>query len=369
MHGYKMCNDTLAGKCFLVTCSAGFIASAVILYLIDHAQLRIDNVDKLTYAENLECLAEAGDGKPYHVLQAYIWYAKAIEGLFNEYTSDVATHQAAESHVDRPISDQTGFIQTNTTGTYMMLDVTRQLGANLGGAEQTDFRFSPISSYEVNSSLVDTRLFTKQIAYDPSPLYSASKASFDHPMRTWNSAFSVPVLVTICPNNYRLCQLPEKFIPLVILSALKSKPSSINDNAIQVRDWPQIEDRAQSEVVTEGKTEKIYTIGGHNQKTFLETAKGKCAILDRLRTNQNNNISRYEGHNTYVRDRLGHDQLYAKYANKVQRELDWAPQSTSTTGILKSVIWRKENTEWIDKLSSGDNRNWMEANYGKREAI
>lgn len=366
-----MRNDELAGKCFLVTGGAGFIGSAVIRYLIDHTQHRVINVDKLTYAGNLESLAGVADNDRYQFSQVDICDAKAIERLFDDCRPDVVMHLAAESHVDRSISGPADFIQTNITGTYVMLEAARQYWLNMDGDKQAKFRFHHISTDEVYGSLDDTGLFSEQTAYDPSSPYSASKASSDHLVRAWFRTYNFPVLVTNCSNNYGPYQFPEKLIPLVILNALKGKPLPIYGTGMQVRDWLHVEDHARAlfRVVTEGKVGETYNIGGHNEMTNLEVVKTICTILDEMRPNHAGNINRYEDLITFVQDRPGHDQRYAIDATKIQRELGWTPRETFETGIRKTVIWYLENTEWIERVSSGEYRNWMEANYSKREAI
>lgn len=360
-----------AGMRFLITGGAGFIGSAVIRFLIEQTNHQIINVDKLTYAGNLESLAEVSGSERYHFEQVDICDSKAIEWLFNEFCPDVVMHLAAESHVDRSISGPADFIHTNITGTYVMLEAARQYWSNLGDDKKEHFRFHHISTDEVYGSLDDSGLFTEETAYDPSSPYSASKASSDHLVRAWNRTYGLPVLLTNCSNNYGPYQFPEKLIPVVILNALKGEPLPIYGKGNQVRDWLHVEDHARAlyQVVIKGVVGQTYNIGGHNEKTNLEVVKAICAILDEVRTEHPADINQYEDLITYVQDRPGHDQRYAIDASKIQKELGWAPLETFETGIRKTVMWYLENNKWIEHVSSGEYRNWMETNYDNRGEI
>lgn len=356
---------------FLITGGAGFIGSAVIRFLIEQTNHQVINVDKLTYAGNLESLAEVSDSDRYYFKQEDICDSKAIEQLFNEFRPDVVMHLAAESHVDRSISDPVEFIHTNVTGTYIMLEAARQYWSNLGGDDKERFRFHHISTDEVYGSLDDSGLFTEETAYAPSSPYSASKASSDHLVRAWNRTYGLPVLLTNCSNNYGPYQFPEKLIPVVILNALKGEPLPIYGKGDQVRDWLHVEDHAHAlyQVVIEGKAGQTYNIGGHNEKTNLEVVKTICTILDEIMPNHPVGINSYEELITYVKDRPGHDQRYAIDASKIQKELGWVPKETFETGIRKTVVWYLESSGWIENVSSGEYRNWMAANYGNRNAL
>lgn len=356
---------------FLITGGAGFIGSAVIRFLIDQTNHQVVNVDKLTYAGNLESLAEVSDSERYHFEQLDICDSKGIERLFNEYRPDVVMHLAAESHVDRSISGPAEFIETNINGSYVMLEAARQYWLNLEGDKKEGFRFHHISTDEVYGSLDDSGLFTEETAYDPSSPYSASKAASDHLVRAWHRTYGLPVLLTNCSNNYGPYQFPEKLIPVVILNALKGESLPIYGKGNQVRDWLHVEDHARAlyEVVTEGAIGQTYNIGGHNEKTNLDVVNTICTILDEAVPEHPANITRYEELITYVQDRPGHDQRYAIDANKIKNELGWSPQETFETGIRKTVMWYLDNKEWIDHVSSGEYRNWMEANYDKRDVI
>jgi dTDP-glucose 4,6-dehydratase len=354
------------GRQFLITGGAGFIGSAVIRFLINHTDHHVLNVDKLTYAGNLESLGDSSDSERYQFAQVDICDSRAIERLFQKYRPDVVMHLAAESHVDRSISSPDDFIQTNITGTYSMLEVARQYWSSLEDTKKTSFRFHHISTDEVYGSLDDTGLFTEQTAYDPSSPYSASKAASDHLVRAWHRTYELPVLLTNCSNNYGPCQFPEKLIPLVILNALQGKPLPIYGKGNQVRDWLHVEDHARAlyQVVMEGEVGQTYNIGGHNEKTNLEVVKTICAILDEIRPECPAGIDRHEELITYVQDRPGHDQRYAIDASKIERELGWTPQETFESGIRKTVQWYLDNQVWVNHVTSGEYSHWIAKHYG-----
>ncbi len=353
---------------FFITGGAGFIGSAVIRYIIQETNHEVINVDKLTYAGNLESLADISNSERYHFEQIDICDQHNIEQLFNQYEPNIIMHLAAESHVDRSISGPAEFIQTNITGTYIMLEATRKHWLSLNDEEKSQFRFHHISTDEVYGSLGESDLFTEESHYDPSSPYSASKASSDHLVRAWHRTYGLPVLLTNCSNNYGPYQFPEKLIPLVILNALGGKPLPIYGKGNQVRDWLHVEDHAKSlyKVVMEGKVGETYNIGGNNEKTNLEVVHTLCTILDELVPDHPDGISQYNELITYVDDRPGHDQRYAIDASKIMNDLDWEPDETFETGIRKTVIWYLENQAWVDNVSSGEYRNWIETNYDNR---
>jgi dTDP-glucose 4,6-dehydratase len=274
-------------------------------------------------------------------------------------------HLAAESHVDRSIDSPDDFIQTNITGTYIMLEAARQYWSNLEGDKKACFRFHHISTDEVYGSLGESGLFTEETAYDPSSPYSASKAASDHLVRAWHRTYGLPILLTNCSNNYGPCQFPEKLIPLVILNACQGKPLPIYGAGNQIRDWLYVEDHANAlyRVVSEGKVGQTYNIGGHNEKTNLQVVKAICAILDEARPEHPAGIKRYEELITFVQDRAGHDQRYAIDAGKIQQELDWTPQETFESGIRKTVQWYLDNPIWVNNVTSGEYSNWIEKQY------
>lgn len=367
----KQKSNKRTSKCFLVTGGAGFIGSAVIRFLVEQTEHKVINVDILTYAGNLESLASVSSSEQYSFEQVDICGAQAIEALFSEYQPDIVMHLAAESHVDRSITGPAEFIHTNITGTYVMLEAARQYWSDLDDAGKESFRFHHISTDEVYGSLGESGLFTEETAYDPSSPYSASKASSDHLVRAWHRTYGLPVLVTNCSNNYGPYQFPEKLIPVVILNALKGEPLPIYGEGNQIRDWLHVEDHASAlvKVVLEGEVGQTYNIGGHNEKTNLEVVNTICTILDEVRPEHPGSINAYADLITYVQDRPGHDQRYAIDADKIENDLGWVPEETFESGIRKTVMWYLENTQWIDHVSSGEYRNWIDTNYAKRDTL
>ncbi|WP_126455364.1 dTDP-glucose 4,6-dehydratase [Sulfuriflexus mobilis] len=357
-------NDShLAAKRFFITGGAGFIGSAVIRYLIQETSHDVINVDKLTYAGNLESLLDVSESERYHFEQVDICDAKAIERIFNEYRPDAVMHLAAESHVDRSISGPADFIYTNITGTYTMLEAARQHWMSLDEKDKPLFRFHHISTDEVYGSLGATGLFTEQTPYDPSSPYSASKASSDHLVRAWHRTYGLPVVLTNCSNNYGPYQFPEKLIPLIILNALEGKPLPIYGKGDQVRDWLYVDDHARAlyKVVTEGKVGETYNIGGNNEKTNLEVVNSICELLEELvpdncHSREGGNPEGFKGLITYVDDRPGHDQRYAIDAGKIMQDLNWQPDESFETGIRKSVEWYLENNQWCQRVMDGSYR-------------
>ena len=355
-------------KRFLVTGGAGFIGSAVIRYLINETDHIVFNLDKLTYAGNLESLSDVAEHENYQFGQIDICDQQDIARIYSEFRPDVVMHLAAESHVDRSIDGPAEFIQSNIIGTYNMLEEGRKYWRSLDENGQQKFRFHHISTDEVYGSLGNEGMFTEDTAYDPSSPYSASKASSDHLVRAWNRTYGLPVVITNCSNNYGPYQFPEKLIPVVILNALKGEALPIYGKGNQIRDWLYVEDHARAlyKVVTEGKDGQTYNIGGHNEKTNMDVVLTICQILDELVPNHPAGITRYEDLITHVADRPGHDLRYAIDAAKLQNELNWVPEETFETGIRKSVKWYLENEQWIEHVSSGEYQNWMDNNYTKR---
>ncbi|MCU7795563.1 MAG: dTDP-glucose 4,6-dehydratase [Candidatus Thiodiazotropha sp. (ex Myrtea spinifera)] len=339
----------------LVTGGAGFIGSAVIRHLISHTNHRVANVDKLTYAGNLESLNSVSENERYSFHQLDIVDQAAIESIFRQFRPDIVMHLAAESHVDRSITGPADFIQTNIVGTYVLLEEARKYWLDLDGQRKDDFRFHHISTDEVYGSLGPKGLFTEESNYDPSSPYSSSKASSDHLVRAWHRTYGLPVIVTNCSNNYGPYQFPEKLIPLMILNVLEGKPLPVYGKGDQVRDWLHVEDHAKAlyRVVTEGNPGETYNIGGHNEKTNLEVVTILCRILDELRPEHPEGISQYDQLITYVADRPGHDQRYAIDAEKIKRELGWVPDETFESGIRKTVEWYLNNNEWCDRVLDG----------------
>lgn len=351
----------------LVTGGAGFIGSAVIRHIICGTSDSVVNVDKLTYAGNLESLAEVSQNSRYVFERVDICDRDQIDRVLREHQPDAIMHLAAESHVDRSISGPSEFIQTNIIGTYTLLEAARQYWASLDEVSKASFRFHHISTDEVYGDLDGPEdLFTETTPYQPSSPYSASKASSDHLVRAWARTYGLPTLVTNCSNNYGPCHFPEKLIPLIILNALEGKPLPVYGKGNQVRDWLYVEDHARAlyKVVTEGVVGETYNIGGHNEKQNIEVVHTLCALLDELCPD-----SAYRPHAsliTYVQDRPGHDQRYAIDASKIQRELGWAPEETFETGIRKTVEWYLNNAEWVAHVKSGSYQQWIDQNYADR---
>ena len=340
----------------LVTGGAGFIGSALIRHLIQDTEHSVLNLDKLTYAGNLESLAEVETSDRYRFLQADIADRERVSEALLEFQPDAIMHLAAESHVDRSIDGPAEFIQTNIVGTYQLLEAARAYWQTLPVERREAFRFHHISTDEVYGDLhgVDD-LFTETTPYAPSSPYSASKASSDHLVRAWQRTYGLPVLITNCSNNYGPYHFPEKLIPLVILNALDGKPLPVYGNGTQVRDWLFVEDHARAlfKVVSEGKIGETYNIGGHNEQKNIDVVRGICALLEELAPQKPAGIERFEDLITFVKDRPGHDLRYAIDASKIERELGWVPQETFETGLRKTVQWYLNNLEWCRRVQDG----------------
>ncbi|WP_111860655.1 dTDP-glucose 4,6-dehydratase [Acinetobacter sp. CFCC 10889] len=338
----------------LVTGGAGFIGSAVIRNIIQNTQDEVLNIDKLTYAGNLESLAEVDESKRYQFKQIDICNENDLIKAFNEFKPDLVMHLAAESHVDRSIDGPAEFITTNIVGTYTLLEVARKYWMQLDEPAKAKFKFHHISTDEVYGDLEGTAdLFTETTSYAPSSPYSASKASSDHLVRAWHRTYGLPTIVTNCSNNYGPYHFPEKLIPLVILNALDGKSLPIYGKGDQIRDWLFVEDHARAlyKVVTEGKVGETYNIGGHNEKQNIDVVKIICKILDELKPQKNQQP--YESLITFVKDRPGHDLRYAIDATKIAHDLGWKPEETFETGIRKTVEWYLNNLEWCRRVQDG----------------
>lgn len=343
----------------LVTGGAGFIGSALIRYVLGNTSHSVVNVDKLTYAGNLESL------KPIENLPNY-WFEKAdicdgptINRLLQEHQPDAIMHLAAESHVDRSIDGPSAFIETNIVGTYTLAEAARGYWQSLEGDKKNRFRFHHISTDEVYGDLPnDGSLFTEKTSYSPSSPYSASKASSDHIVRAWQRTYGLPVLVTNCSNNYGPYHFPEKLIPLVILNALEGKPLPVYGDGKQIRDWLYVDDHARAllTVVETGKVGETYNIGGHNEKENIMVVRTICAILEELQPHKTAGVRRYEDLITFVKDRPGHDLRYAIDAGKIARDLGWTPKETFETGLQKTVQWYLANLEWCRHVQDGSYR-------------
>ncbi len=338
----------------LVTGGAGFIGSAVIRHIIQNTNNQVFNIDKLTYAGNLESLKEIDQHSNYEFKQIDICDTEQLTAAIDAFQPHAIMHLAAESHVDRSIDGPAAFIQTNIVGTYTLLEAARKYWMELDAEAQQNFRFHHISTDEVYGDLEGTTdLFTETTSYAPSSPYSASKASSDHLVRAWHRTYGLPVIVTNCSNNYGPYHFPEKLIPLVILNALDAKPLPVYGNGQQIRDWLFVEDHARAlyKVVTEGVVGETYNIGGHNEKQNIEVVKTICKILDELKPQANGQA--YASLITFVKDRPGHDLRYAIDATKIQNELGWTPTETFETGIRKTVQWYLNNLEWCHRVQDG----------------
>ncbi|WP_016913350.1 dTDP-glucose 4,6-dehydratase [Vreelandella stevensii] len=342
-------------KTFLVTGGAGFIGSAVVRELVNSTQHRVVNVDKLTYAGNLESLASVEGSERYTFVQADICDAAAMQQLFEQHQPDVVMHLAAESHVDRSIDGPAEFIQTNVVGTAVLLEAARGYWKALqqqDAAKADAFRFHHISTDEVYGDLEGTDdLFTETTPYAPSSPYSASKASSDHLVRAWQRTYGLPTLVTNCSNNYGPYHFPEKLIPLMILNALAGKALPVYGDGQQIRDWLYVEDHARAliKVATEGQVGETYNIGGHNEKANLTVVETLCDLLQELVPSE----KAYRDLITFVTDRPGHDVRYAIDASKIERELGWKPAETFDTGLRKTVEWYLANETWWKRVQDG----------------
>ncbi|EKO3566116.1 dTDP-glucose 4,6-dehydratase [Vibrio metschnikovii] len=354
----------------LVTGGAGFIGSAVIRHIINNTSFHVVNVDKLTYAGNLQSLSTIENSERYVFEQVDICDAPSLSRVVEQHKPDAIMHLAAESHVDRSIDGPAEFIHTNVVGTYTLLEVTRAYWSKLSLQKRQSFRFHHISTDEVygdlphpdESNIQPLPLFTENTSYSPSSPYSASKAASDHLVRAWARTYQLPVLVTNCSNNYGPYHFPEKLIPLIILNALEGKSLPIYGNGDQIRDWLYVEDhaRALTLVLTEGKVGETYNIGGHNEKKNIDVVRTICQILDRLVPQENP----YETLIAYVKDRPGHDRRYAIDATKIATDLNWAPQESFESGIEKTVRWYLNNREWVDNIKSGSYQAWINQQYG-----
>ncbi|QRF89062.1 dTDP-glucose 4,6-dehydratase [Alcaligenes faecalis] len=344
-------------KKILVTGGAGFIGSAVVRHLIETTGHFVLNVDKLTYAGNLDSLKLVQENSRYQFAQADICDATAISNLLNSFQPDAILHLAAESHVDRSIDGPAAFMHTNLIGTFTLLECARQYWQALPLAEQPFFRFHHVSTDEVYGDLDGTTdLFTESTPYAPSSPYSASKAGSDHLVRAWHRTYGLPILLTNCSNNYGPYHFPEKLIPHIILNALQGRILPIYGKGDQIRDWLYVDDHARAlvQVLSHGKVGETYNIGGHNEKTNLQVVQQICAILEELVPVKPQGITAFTELIQFVTDRPGHDRRYAIDASKIAHDLNWVPLETFDTGLRKTVQWYLDNTWWWERVLSGD---------------
>ncbi|MBN2643206.1 MAG: dTDP-glucose 4,6-dehydratase [Victivallales bacterium] len=339
----------------IVTGGAGFIGSAVVRHIIKNTTDELCVIDKLTYAGNLESLAEVSASKRFRFEHADICDKAELDRIFADFQPDSVMHLAAESHVDRSIDGPGEFIQTNIVGTYTLLEAARKYRLTLSQNKQDEFRFHHISTDEVYGDLKGPEdLFRESTPYAPSSPYSASKAASDHLVRAWLRTFKLPTLITNCSNNYGPYHFPEKLIPLIILNALNGKPLPVYGDGCQIRDWLYVEDHARAlyTVLTQGKPGETYNIGGHNEKKNIEVVNTVCELLDEL-SPRKDGLS-YKTQITFVPDRPGHDLRYAIDATKIKNELGWTPQETFDSGLRKTVAWYLNNKDgWCKHILDG----------------
>jgi dTDP-glucose 4,6-dehydratase len=348
----------------LVTGGAGFIGANFVLDWLAASDEPVINLDKLTYAGNLENLSSLNGDTRHVFVQGDIGDRSLVEGLLSRYRPRAVINFAAESHVDRSIHGPGEFIQTNVVGTFNLLESVRAHWSQLPAEEQASFRFLHVSTDEVYGSLgPDDPAFSETTAYAPNSPYSASKAASDHLVRAYHHTYGLPVLTTNCSNNYGPLQFPEKLIPLVIHHALAGKPLPIYGDGSNIRDWLYVSDHCSAirRVLEAGRLGETYNIGGCNEKTNLEVVKTLCSILDEL--HPGSPVTPHSGLITYVKDRAGHDQRYAIDARKIERELGWTPSETFETGIHKTVAWYLDNQDWVAHVTSGEYRHWVAKNY------
>ena len=353
----------------LVTGGAGFIGANFVLDWIANSDEPVVNLDKLTYAGNLETLASLKNNPQHIFVQGDIGDSALVDRLLAEHKPRAVVNFAAESHVDRSIHGPEDFVQTNVLGTFRLLESVRGYWSALPADQKTAFRFLHVSTDEVYGSLSKTDpAFTEENKYEPNSPYSASKAASDHLVRAWHHTYGLPVITTNCSNNYGPFHFPEKLIPLMIVNALAGKPLPVYGDGMQVRDWLYVKDHCSAirRVLEAGKLGETYNVGGWNEKPNIEIVNTVCALLDELRPKADGKP--YKEQITYVTDRPGHDRRYAIDARKLEAELGWKPAETFDTGIRKTVEWYLANSEWVRNVQSGAYREWVEKQYDAKAA-
>lgn len=343
-------------KKILVTGGAGFVGSALIRFIIKNTNHFVLNIDKLSYAGNLESLKSVSHNPKYTFNQIDICDKDAIKKTFEQFEPNLVIHLAAESHVDRSIDEPIDFIETNIIGTYTLLQQSLTYWSSLKNKKKKDnFLFHHVSTDEVYGDLkINDSKFTEENCYKPSSPYSASKASSDHLVRAWFRTYKLPILITNCSNNYGPYQFPEKLIPVIIFNAMKGSIIPIYGNGTQVRDWLYVDDHARAlfDCALKGRVGETYNIGGNNEVQNIDVAYSICNILDELVPSKHNKIEKYNQLITFVDDRYGHDVRYAIDSSKIQMELGWTPKETFQTGLRKTVEWYLNNKTWIQSIPS-----------------
>ena len=353
----------------LVTGGAGFIGANFVLDWLAQSDEPVLNLDKLTYAGNLENLSSLADNPRHMFVQGDIGDASLVAGLLAQYQPRAVLNFAAESHVDRSIHGPEDFIQTNVVGTMRLLQAVRAYWQALDVVPRTAFRFLHVSTDEVYGSLAPKdAAFTEANKLEPNSPYSASKAASDHLVRAWHHTYGLPVLTTNCSNNYGPLHFPEKLIPLLIVNALAGKPLPVYGDGLQVRDWLYVKDHCSAirRVLEAGRVGALYNVGGWNEKPNIEIVHTVCALLDELRPKADGTA--YQSQITHVQDRPGHDRRYAIDASKIERELGWRPNETFESGIRKTVQWYLDNPEWVAHVQSGAYREWVQTQYAAQPA-
>lgn len=353
----------------LVTGGAGFIGANFVLDWVAQSDEPVINLDKLTYAGNLQNLSSLEGNPQHHFVQGDIGDLQLVERLLAEHQPRAVINFAAESHVDRSIHGPEDFIQTNIVGTFRLLEAVRGHWSGLESGARQAFRFLHVSTDEVYGSLTaDEPAFTEKHQYEPNSPYSASKAASDHLVRAYHHTYGLPVLTTNCSNNYGPYHFPEKLIPLMIVNALAGKALPVYGDGQQIRDWLYVKDHCSAirRVLEAGKVGEVYNVGGWNEKPNLEIVNRVCALLDELRPRADGKA--YSEQISFVSDRPGHDRRYAIDARKLERELGWTPAETFETGIRKTVQWYLDNWQWVENVLSGHYRDWVEKNYSGRDA-
>jgi dTDP-glucose 4,6-dehydratase len=352
----------------LVTGGAGFIGSNFVLNWLRSESDKVVNLDRLTYAGNLQNLCDIDGDARHELIVGSITDSDLLASILRQFRPRAVVHFAAETHVDRSIHGPEEFIETNVVGTFRLLQSAREYWTGLSGSDRSAFRFLHVSTDEVYGSLAASDpMFNETTAYAPNSPYAASKAASDHLVRSYHHTYGLPTLITNCSNNYGPRQFPEKLIPLLITNALAAKPLPIYGDGMNVRDWLYVEDHCEAIrcVLAKGTPGQTYNVGGCNEKTNLEVVHTLVEVLQELIPKA---AGDYESLITFVKDRPGHDRRYAIDATKIQRELGWKPKETFETGIRRTVQWYLSNEDWLENVTSGAYKQWIAKNYAARGA-